>query len=345
MMKTAVITEPNQIQIQDSPQPSHGPEEVLIRVRAVGICGSDTHYFAGMRDHEDSTVYPFVLGHEFAGEIADTGADVLGYEEGQRVACAPDLPCGNCEWCKKGEFNVCPNVKFAASSGIRGCLSEYYVVHQTQLHPIPDSISFGEATLAEPLAIGLHIVDNLVQPSGGESYAIIGAGPIGLVTTFVAGLRQGSDILVSEKRPERLAAAEEYGATGTCLISDEPFDDFVARETGDRGTDVAVEAAGDLDAVEEVARLACIHGTVVVEGIPEAGHAQVDINAARRRELEVHFGRRSLHKTDEALELIGGDRFDGDVMITHKFPLEETQVAFEHTRDYKDGVIKAIIEP
>ncbi len=344
-MKTAVLLEPNKIRIEERPQPKPGPEEVLIRVRAVGICGSDTHYFAGMRDHEDSTVYPFVLGHEFSGEIAETGSEVTKYEEGQRVGVAPDFPCGTCEWCQKGEINVCPNVRFAASGGVEGCLSEYYVVHHTQLHPIPESISFAGATLAEPLAIGLHIVDNLVEPCGGESYAIIGAGPIGLVTTFAAKLRGASEVYVSERRPERLRAAEKYGADATCLVDDMKFDEFVNRQTDDRGADVAIEAAGDLDAVEEVARLACIHGTAVIEGIPPAGQAEIDIDAARRRELEVHFGRRSLHKADEALDLIDGDQFDGDIMITHRFSLEESQAAFEHTRDYADGVIKAIIEP
>ena len=344
-MKTAVLVRPNEIQIEERPVPEPGPEDLLIRVKAVGICGSDTHYFAGMRDHEDSTVYPFVLGHEFAGEVAAVGSAVTAVHEGQRVGCAPDLPCRECEWCRKGEINVCPNVRFAASSGVPGCLSEYYVINQSQAHPIADSVGFAEATLAEPLAIGLHIVDNLVRPEGGETYAIIGAGPIGLVTTFAARLRDAADIYVSEKRPERLRAAEELGANDTCITPKTKFDSFVAERTGGRGADVAVEAAGELDAVEEVTRLACIHGTAVIEGIPPAGKAKIDINAARRRELKVIFGRRSCHKADEALEMIESGQFKSDVLLTHRFPLEDAQQAFEHTRDYRDGVIKAVIEP
>jgi L-iditol 2-dehydrogenase len=344
-MKTAVLLAPHEIEIREKPKPRPGRNEVLIRVRAVGICGSDTHYFAGLRDHEESTVYPFVLGHEFAGEVVELGADVEGVEVGQRVGCAPDLPCGECEWCRRGEVNVCPNVRFCASSGVPGCLSEYYVIHRSQLHPIPDSMGFSEATLAEPLAIGLHIVDNLIQPQGGETYAIIGAGPIGLVTTFAARMRGASTIYVSEKRPERLEAARELGADKTCLVPQQAFDEFIDDHTGGRGADVAVEAAGELDAVEEVTRLARIHGKAIIEGIPPAGHAEVDINAARRRELTVVFGRRSLHKTDEALDLIASGQFDSDAMLTHEFPLQQAQTAFEHTRDYKDGAIKVIIKP
>ena len=345
-MKTAVLIEPNRIEIQDRTVPDPGPQEVLIRVRAVGICGSDTHYFAGKRDHEDSTVYPFVLGHEFSGEVAKTGANVSGVEEGARVGCAPDRPCGQCEWCQKGEENVCPNVQFAASGGIPGCLSEYYVVHQSQLHPLSPNIGFGEATLAEPLAIGLHIIDNLVQPRGNETFAIIGAGPIGLVTTFAARLRgEHAVIYTSDRLSERIAAAETFGASETCLVTDRDFSDFVLDKTSGRGADVVVEAAGEKQPIDQVAGMASIHGTAIVEGIPPAGHVKFDVDSARRRELKVIFGRRSLHKTDEALALVADGQFPSDAMITHEFSLEETQEAFETTRDYSDGVIKAIIHP
>ncbi|MFW5915757.1 MAG: zinc-dependent alcohol dehydrogenase, partial [Planctomycetota bacterium] len=336
-MKTAVLLEPNRMEIQEQERPEPGPEEALIRVRAVGICGSDTHYFAGMRDHEDSTVYPFVLGHEFAGEVLKIGDDVELVSVGQRLCCAPDRPCGRCEWCRKGEYNVCPNVQFAASGGVPGCLSEYYVIHESQAHPIPDSMGFGEATLAEPLGIGLHIVDNLVRPSGDETWAIIGAGPIGLVTTYSAKLRGADEVYVSDRLAARLDAARKMGAAEVCDIREKDFAEFVAEKTDGRGTDVAVEAAGEMNAIKEVAHLPAIHGMAVIEGIPPAGEAKIAIDAARRRELQVIFGRRSLHKTDKALELIDSGHFDSDTMITHEFPLDHAQEAFEYTRDYREG--------
>ncbi|MBS3762814.1 MAG: alcohol dehydrogenase catalytic domain-containing protein [Planctomycetes bacterium] len=344
-MKAAVLVEPDRIEIQEQPEPTPGKNEVVIRVRAVGICGSDTHYFAGMRDHEADTVYPFILGHEFSGEVAELGVGVENVEVGDRVGIAPDKPCGECEWCKKGEFNVCPNVDFAASGGVPGCLREYYVVHKSQLHPIPAHLGFPEATLAEPLAIGLHIVDNLIQPEGGEEYAIIGAGPIGLVTTFAARRTGASTIMVAEKREERLEAATKLGADETCLVSDQDFVDFVEEQTNGRGVDVAVEAAGQLDAIAQVAQLPRIHGLAIIEGIPPAGFAEIAVDSARRKELQIIFGRRSLNKTDDALDTVALGGFDADAMITHRFSLDEAQKAFETARDYKDGVIKAIIEP
>ena len=345
-MKSAVLAEPNVIEIQQQPDPVPREDQVLIRVRAVGICGSDTHYFAGWRDHEPSTVYPFVLGHEFAGEVAALGSDVEGVEEGMRVLCAPDLPCGSCEWCKKGKKNICPNVRFAGSGGVNGCLSEYYTVHHSQLHPIPDSLGFAEATLSEPLAIGLHIIDNLIAPAEGEDFAVIGAGPIGLVSAFGARLRGAGEVLVSDRIRERTEAAVRYGAGHVCLVGNESdFEDFVSDRTGGRGVDAVVEAGGEKGSITQAPRLACIHGRVVIEGIPPDGYASFDVDAARRRELEVVFGRRSLNKTDEALDLIASGEFDAEGMITHEFPLEGTQDALECCRDYRDGVLKAVVFP
>jgi len=344
-MKTAVLAEPNHIEIQDRPVPEPGPGQVLIRVRAVGLCGSDTHYFAGKRDHEPQTVYPFVLGHEFAGEVAALGEGVKDVREGMRVGCAPDKPCGECEWCRKGELNVCPNVKFAGSGAVEGCLAEYYLVHRSQLHPLAEGLGFAEATIAEPLAIGLHIVDNLVRPSGGESVAVIGAGPIGLVTTFAARRAGVGTIYVADKQTERLDAARKFGANETCLVPQSDFAEFVKDATAARGVDVAVEAAGEIEAIEQVIHLPAIHGLVVIEGIPDTSYAPIHVDIARRREMRIIFGRRSLGKTNEALSLVARGEFDAGVLVTHRFPLDETQAAFEHARDHKDGAIKVVVEP
>ncbi len=345
-MKTAVLVETNHIEIKDELRPEPGPGQILIRVRAVGLCGSDIHYFKGCRDHEPDTVYPFVLGHEYAGEIAAIGPGVDGFAEGNRVLCSPDLPCGECEWCESGNENVCPNVRFSASAGVPGCLREYYVVHHSQLHAVPDSVSLAEATLCEPLAIGLHIIDNLVRPAGGESYAVIGAGPIGLVSAFCARLRGADNIYVSDKIAARAEESRRYGADDICVAeNDDDFVDFIDSKTGNQGVDVVIEAAGEIDSIAQAALLARIHGQVIIEGIPPGGKAALEADSARRKELTVVFGRRSLRKTDEAMELIASEKFNAKGMITHEFPLSEAQKAFDLTRDYRDGVIKTIIYP
>lgn len=346
-MKSAVLIEPNRIEIQEHSRLEPGVGEVLIRVRAVGVCGSDTHYFAGWRDHEPSTVYPFVLGHEFAGEVAELGRGVDGVSVGERVLCAPDYPCGGCEWCEKGLENVCENVRFSGSAGVEGCLSEYYIVDQTQLHPIPDNVGFGEATLCEPLAIGLHIIDNLIRPTGGEDYAIIGSGPIGLVSTFSARRRGASKIYVADRIKQRLESALFYGADDVCEVGNgNDFVEYISQQTNGKGTQAVIEAGGEQSSILQAPYLAKIHGKVIIEGIPPEGEqVPFAVDSARRKELTVIFGRRSLHKTDEAVSLLESGEFDTSSIITHEFDLEDTQTALEYCRDYNDGVIKAIIRP
>lgn len=344
-MKTAVVVQPNRILVQTGPVPVPGPDDVLVRVRAVGLCGSDVHYFAGKRDHESQTTYPFVLGHEFAGEVAGVGRNVSGLTIGRRVACAPDRPCGHCEWCRKGELNVCPNVRFAGSGGVMGCLSQYYLVRPEQVHVIPDSLDFAWATVAEPLAIGLHVVDNLLRPSGEETMAVIGAGPIGLCVMFAAKRRGVGMLYAADRFPARLDAAIRLGADATCMVPQEDFVAFVRQRTSGRGVDLSVEAAGELETIPQAVHLAAVHGVVLIEGIPPGGEAAVDVDYARRRELTLIFGRRSLGKTEEALELLTSRSFDASAILTHRFALDEAQAAFECARDYRDGVIKPIIEP
>ncbi len=340
-MRSAQLVAPNRIEIREVPVPEPGAGEVLVRVRAVGLCGSDVSIFRGLFQAE--TELPYVLGHEFAGEVAAVGRGVTGFQEGARVACAPDRPCGECEWCRKGETNVCPRVQFAASHGVPGCLCDYFVVHESQLHRIPDNLGFAAASLCEPGAIGLHVVENLVRPTGGESYALMGSGPDGLTILCAARENGASATYVSDLMPERLEAARRMGATETWNAKEGDFLEFLAERTSGRGVDVAIEAAGAVAAVQQVFRAPCIHGKAVILGIPPVDEVPVDMTAARRKELTVTAARRTVGKYDRALQLIADGKIDADVLITHRFPFEQTQEAFEYARDRKDGVLKAVV--
>ncbi len=344
-MKTAVLVEAKRFEIQERPVPEPGPGEVLIRVRAVGICGSDTHYFDGRRDREPETVYPYVLGHEYAGEVAATGSDCEGIEIGARVVPNPLIPCGECEWCRRGLTNICSDVTFAGSGGVEGTLCEYYVTKKEQLHPLPDSVSFEHAVVTEPLAIGLHMVETLLRPEPDWTCAVIGAGPIGLAATFCLRQHCEADIFVSDRVPARLEAAMHFGASDTFNASSGGFADYVMNRTGGRGVDGAIEAAGEMDTVGEAVMLACRGGKVLVEGIAEDPVVPFPARLARRRELEVLFGTRSRQKDEKALEMIRSGTFDAGRFVTHTFPLEKTQEAYELARDFAEGVLKAVIIP
>lgn len=340
-MRCAVLVAPQKMELQKVDVPVPGPGEVLIRVKAVGVCGSDLHFFVGRLQSE--VKYPYVVGHEFSGEVAALGAAVKGLEVGMRVACAPDRPCGECEWCRKGETNVCPNVRFAASHGVPGCLCDYFIVHSSQVYPIAASVGFVEASICEPMAIGLHVVENIVKPRGGETYAIMGTGPDGLAILTAARVNGASKVYASDLLPERLAAAEKIGADAVCNVAKQDFGKLVMELTGGRGVDVAIEAAGAVPAIQQVFRIAAIHGRGVILGIPPVDTIEADMTAARRRELTVTWARRTVGKYARALELIEQGALDTDTVITHRFPLEEAQTAFEYVRDRRDGVLKAVI--
>jgi len=341
-MRVAQLVDAEVIEITEMRVPEPGPGQVLVRVRAVGVCGSDVSIFRG--NFQAETRLPYVLGHEFSGEVAALGPGVQQLELGQRVACRPDRPCGECEWCKKGETNVCPNVRFAASHGIPGCLCDYYVVDAEQVLLMGDSVGFAEASICEPTAIGLHIIENLVKPTGGETYAIIGAGPDGLTTLFAARQNGASRILSSDLMPERLEAASKMGADATCNAGEQNFVDFVMDNTDGRGVDVAIEATGAVPAIQQVYEVTCIHGKAVILGIPPTDVVEVNCTAARRKELTVTSARRTVGKYRRALDFIESGELPTDVLITHRFPFEQTQTAFEYSRDRRDGVLKPVIE-
>lgn len=342
-MKCAMVTGPRRVEIADMTKPSAGRGQVLLKVCAVGICGSDLKYFAGHL--QPGTGYPLLLGHEFTGEIVEVGSGVEGYEVGMKVACAPDRPCGECEWCLKGETNVCPNVKFAASDGVPGCLSEYYVATVPQLYPIPAGLDVVDAVLFEPFAIALHMVENVIKPSGGETWAIIGSGTIGLTMLLAAKMHGASRVYASDYAQDRIDLAAKLGADAVCNASKADFGDLVVRETDGRGVDIVVEAGGTQESIWQSFSLASIHGIVVIEGIPHEEPVTVDITAARKRELTILVGRRSRHKDDRALELLADGTVDSRLFTAARFPLERAQEAFDAAKDRTGGTIKAVITP
>lgn len=345
VMRTAVLLEKKKFEIQNRPVPRPGPNEVLIRVRSVGVCGSDVHYFDGRRDKESQTVYPFILGHEYAGEVVEIGSDCSKTKTGARVVPSPLSPCGTCEWCTRQITNLCPNTRFTGSGGVEGALCEYFVTREKQLHYVPESVSFDHAIVVEPLAIALHIVETLIDPQPGLTYSIMGAGPIGLSIAFCLQEHSPSEIFVSEKIPERIEAATFYGATDAFDSSGGNAVEYILDRTGGRGVDVAIEAAGDLAAMTDAAYTACRGGTVVIEGIAEETMIPFDTQNARGKELKIIFGRRSRHKEEKAMSLIETGSFDTSRFVTHVFPLEEIQTAFELAGNYADGVIKTVINP
>ncbi|NLS78050.1 MAG: alcohol dehydrogenase catalytic domain-containing protein, partial [Chloroflexi bacterium] len=200
------------MRIVQAARPVPGPGEVLLRIRAVGICGSDLHYYKEGGIGDAVVNEPLIIGHEFAAEVAELGPGVTGLFVGQPVAVEPAMPCHHCELCVEGNSNLCPSVRFAGSPGVQGAMREYMVHPAANCFPLLPGMTFADGAVLEPLGIGIHAVD-LGKQKVGATVAVLGCGPIGLLTMQVARAAGASRIFATDLLDYRLEAAKKCGAT------------------------------------------------------------------------------------------------------------------------------------
>lgn len=340
-MKSIQLVAPRALEPREmSMPPDPGAGEALVKLRAVGICGSDMHWYLEGGIGSYRAVYPQVLGHEPAGEIVAVGKDVAAISPGQRVALEPAITCGHCEFCLSGRHNNCVASLFMGSPQMPGLFREYAVVPARNLVPIPARMSFAQATVIEPLSVILHILE-LVDIRLGDTVAVLGAGPIGLLTAMVARIAGASRIFIADRVPHRLQLATDMCA-GVCVnTNSESLLQAVLDHTAGRGVDIVFDAAPQT--VNTGIAIARLGGRVVLIGIPVESEMQIDIMTAMFKELNIQTVKRSNHNAHAAIELLESGRIS-DKLITHRLPLEQTPAAFETLAGYADGVGKVVIE-
>lgn len=343
-MKALVLHGVRDLRVDDVPEPEAGPGEVKIRVEAVGVCGSDVHYYTHGRIGDQVVREPQIIGHEGAGEIVAIGDGVEGLTVGQRVAIEPARPCGQCEWCRTGKPNVCPNVKFCSTPPIDGLMCEFAVVEAHQCIPIPDALSWDEAAMLEPLQVSIHAA-NLVGTVPGETVAVVGAGCIGLGCMEVARAGGAGYSLITDKLAYRLDLAKELGADDTVNVTDEDPVEAVQRLTDGRGADLVFECTNRCEGAPQAYDLAAIGGRVCLVGIPEEDAITIDAHRARRKELRVQYVRRSRHAARQAITLVAIGRLNVARWVTHRVALSDAKEVFETVATYADGVLKAVVLP
>lgn len=343
-MKAALLTALREIEIRDLPDPVlSGPRDVLVRMGRVGVCGSDIHYYTTGRIGCQVVEYPFAVGHEGAGVVAEVGREVTRVRPGDRVAIDPAISCGECDQCRAGRAHTCRNLRFLGCPGqVPGCLTEAIVMPEACCFPIPDSMTLEEATISEPLAIGVHAV-RLAGDVAGRSIAILGSGPIGLSVLIAARARGVGRVLVTDKIPERLAVAREVGADATAHPD---RGDVVGsfREMDPLGADVVFECCGKQEALDQAIELLRPGGSLLLVGIPEVPRVSFDIDILRRHEIRIQNVRRQNECVEETLELIARPETDVRSLVTHRYPLARCGEAFDLVAGYRDGVVKAMVE-
>ncbi|MGQ9626550.1 MAG: NAD(P)-dependent alcohol dehydrogenase [Anaerolineae bacterium] len=331
------------LRIEELPMPEPGEGEVLLKVKAVGICGSDVHYYAEGRIGDAVVAEPVIPGHEFSALVEKLGPGVSRVKVGDRVAVDPARSCGKCEFCLSGNPNLCPKVEFCGTPPVDGCLLQYMVYPEENLFPLPESIDFAEGAMLEPLGVAIHAV-NLSKMKPADTVAVLGCGPIGLLTLQMARVAGASRTFATELLLPRLEMAEKFGATRVINVREEDPVRVIMEETGGRGVDVAFEAAGAQETPQQAAEIARPGGRVIVLGIPAEDVMVMQASTVRRKGLTIKLVRRMKHTYPRSIALVEGGMVDVRSLITHRFPLERTAEAMELVHNYRDGVIKALIE-
>ncbi len=321
------------LRLHSEPEPIPAPGEALARVTAVGICGSDLHWFADQGIGDAQLDHPLVLGHEFAGVT----------EDGIRVAVDPSVPCGRCEYCQQGHPNLCADQRFAGHGSDDGALREIIAWPTHCFHVLPDTLSDADGAMLEPLGVAIHAVD-LGHLKTGMTVGVFGCGPIGLLIIQLARLSGAVDIVATDKLAHRLDAARSLGAIQAFLAGDDGQErGDVWAAAGKRGVDVAFEIANESAAVETAIEAARPGGCVVLGGIPSGDRIAFKASTARRKGLTIRLVRRMKHTYPRAIRLVESGRVDVRSIVTHRFPLAEAAQAFD-IASRRIG-LKVVIEP
>jgi L-iditol 2-dehydrogenase len=320
------------VRADTEPVPVPGDGEELVRVTAVGLCGSDLHWFTEAGIGDARLTRPLVAGHEFAGVI------VGGPRDGTLVAVDPALPCGRCATCRRGDQNLCGEVVFAGHGGQDGGLRDYLTWPSWALEPLPAGFSAVDGAMLEPLGVALHALD-LGHLRIGSSVAVVGAGPIGLLLVQAVRRSGASRIVVVEPLAHRRAAALRVGADIALDVGEVDDEETV----GGGGADVVYEIAGNDAAVELALRLARPGARVVLGGIPDGDRTCFPASLARRKGLSLVLVRRMNHAYPRAIRLVQQGMIDVASIVTHRYPLDRVGEAFA-TAVAREG-LKVVVEP
>jgi L-iditol 2-dehydrogenase len=341
-MKALCLMGSRRMEIAEVPAPQQvGPADVLVRVKAIGICGSDLHYYRGEPAGNSPLAYPFIMGHEFAGVIEAVGDKVTNVRVGDRVAVDPACPCGHCEYCLEGNPNFCTAMRFSGSPGVEGAMQELVVWPSHTAFKLPNGMSFATGAALEPLGVALHAI-NLAKIRVADSVAVIGAGPIGLMIAELARLSGAQDVFVTDVLEHRVRMAERLGFTA---INAGKVDQVktIWKATNGRGVDVALEAAGAVESPEQAAEMAKAGANVVIVGI--CGEDRMDFRAGvtRRKGLTIKVSRRMKHVYNRTIPLVNRNMVDLNTIMTHTYPLEKGADAFRAAADYEVEAGKVIL--
>ena len=343
-MKALLLSKYRHLEIADLPNPTPGPAEILVKVAACGICGSDVHGYDGSSGRR---IPPIVMGHEAAGHVAGIGPQVTGWAEGDRVTFDSTISCGNCRYCARGEINLCDNRRVlgvsCADYSCAGAFAEYVIVPQRIVYRLPDSLSFSEAAMLEAVAVAVHAV-SLSKISSGDRALVLGAGMIGLPTLQALRAAGCSTVYVADVDASRLKLAKEVGATETLHATGDDLVSEVLRLTNNAGIDVAVEAVGIDATVRAAVNSVRKGGTVTLVGniTPEV---TLPLQKAVTRQIRLQGSCASAGEYPKAIDLLTSGAIKVKPLISAVAPLDDGPQWFERLYSREPNLMKVVLTP
>jgi len=339
-MKAAVFYGTQDLRIQDFEPRKPCSGEVLLKVHACGICGTDVHIYEGA-EGSAAVVPPVILGHEFAGEVCESGDDVKDIKIGDRVCVDPNIYCGKCQYCRNGKAHLCERL-IAIGVTIDGGFAEYCIVPEAQVHKLPANVSYEEGALSEPIACCLHGAD-LSGINPGDTVLIIGAGTVGLIMLQLAKIAGAARLILSEPVKEKRELALTLGADIVIDPIHQNFEATIKSQT-DRGIDIAIECVGIKQTMEQAIQSTGKGGTVMMFGLtPPDCEIPLKPFDVFRRELTIKSSFINPFTQSRAVELLGSGRVKVDDLISDVVPLDNIVEVFEKENFRKKG--KVVVKP
>ncbi|HWT24036.1 MAG TPA: NAD(P)-dependent alcohol dehydrogenase [Solirubrobacteraceae bacterium] len=334
--RAAVLYAAGDLRVEPVAVPEPKGREVLVEVKAVGVCGSDVHYYEHGRIGEFVVEQPMVLGHESAGVVVGLGPEATRHRVGDRVSMEPGVPCGRCRECRAGRYNLCPDVEFFATPPIDGSFANYVVIHEDFAFALPDGVSDEEGALLEPLSVGIWACRK-ADVGPGDHVLVTGAGPIGLLAVQAARAAGATAITITDVKPRRLEIARATGATRALDVSAEPLADAGVE------ADVLFECSGHPAALMDGIRALRPAGRAVVIGMGPGEEATIPLAFLQNREITLTGTFRYANTYPVAIDLVASGRVDLGAIVTGRFGLDEAEAALRSTREDPDMVKPMVI--
>jgi L-iditol 2-dehydrogenase len=338
-MKQAVMTKPGKIEFCEVDVPTLSPGQVLIKLRRIGVCGSDIHVYHGKHPF---TPYPVVQGHEVSGEIIEV-AGVKGFKIGDKVTVQPQVSCGQCYPCKHSDYHICDHLKVMGFQ-TTGMASEYFAVDAQKVLKLPDSMSFDDGALVEPLAVACHALGRSTLDLRGKSVIVMGAGPIGNLTSQAAKAKGAAKVMITDISPFRLELAKKCGIDYAVNTLQKDLKDAIAEEFGADKADLILDCAGNQATVYNAVNNARKGSEIIVVAvIPD--EVKINLSIVQDRELKL-IGTLMYKEQDylQAIEMLSSGKIKTELLITDYFDFEAYDEAYQLIEERKDHAMKVMIK-